>query len=397
MKSVLIAGAGIVGLSTALEMALHGVEVTVLERGTAMREASWAAAGMLAANDPENPPLLAPLSTFSLSLYPDFLQRVEDLSGLEVPLRTSATVQICHPEHTPAAAQLRSQTETLERVPGLHPELQGNLLWLDESSLDPRDLCRALPNAVRAAGVRVIENCTVDAVRVEGRRVMVTTSTADRFATYSADGMVICCGAWSAQSFSLDGKRFDPGLVVPVKGQMLAVRMPAGAGIPSLQVVLRSPDVYLIPRDHPSTPAGADTGRIIIGATVEAAGFDRCIRADATAWLLEKAAALWPPIRSAQVEDAWTGIRPGTFDGLPLIGPMVSADSHPSRVWLATGHYRNGILLAPGTARLVASSMLEGNHDSLRVSMDAFQPSRPLSGKSERVSLTVETGWMQKA
>ena len=385
MKSALIAGAGIVGLSVALELATRGVDVTVLERGSAMQEASWAAAGMLAVEDPENPPLLAPLARFSRSLYPKFLHHVEGLSGQRVPFRTTQTLQICDPAHTPLDAPLLSLAEAAGRVPGLGTSIRGSLLWLDEASLDPRDLCGALPLAARAAGVRVIENNPVMAVRHAQGSVTVSTPGLE----FSADVLIVCCGAWSFGDWSSSYQAEPPvAFSLPRKGQMLSVRMPKHPGRPQLTTVLRSREVYLVPRGD-TGPDGSM--RIIIGATVEDAAFDRSIREDATAWLLAKAAALWPPVREAQLEGAWTGIRPGTLDGLPVIGPVgpgggpVDAEDeglpeHP-RVWLATGHYRNGILLAPGTAHLLASWLLTRERPSL-VDLAPFRPSRFLAANS---------------
>jgi glycine oxidase len=386
VKTVLIAGAGIIGLSIALELAAHGVEVTVLERGMAMREASWAAAGMLAANDPENPPPLAPLAHLSLSLYPAFLRSLAQLSGHRIPLRTTHTLQICHPGEAhnsaarsafPCKSPRLSFAEAARLVPGLGPKVAGEFLWLEESSLDPRDLCRTLPVAARAAGVRLFENCPVDSLHVAHDSVTAITPES----RYEADALVLCCGAWSRSNWSkanADAKfvRADASLCIPKKGQMLSVRMPSGLHIPRLETVLRSPDIYLVPRGSPN--AGADEGLIIIGATVEDAGFDRGIHADATAWLMKKAASLWPPIQEAQLDEVWTGIRPGTPDDLPLIGPVGSGNdaSQVARLWVATGHYRNGILLAPGTARVVASSLLANRIDSPPVDLLPFRPSR---------------------
>ena len=380
MKRVLIAGAGIIGLSTALELAAHGVDVTVLERGTAMREASWAAAGMLAANDPENPLQLAPLAQLSLSLYAAFLRHIERLSADHVPLRTKHTLQLCRPDHIPEGVASLSFAEAAGRVPGLGTAVGENCIWLEESSLDPRDLCRALPIAARAAGVRIVENCSLNFIHTAHDGV--TAITPER--RYEADALVLCCGAWSQRNWTSQNwsiatadRPMDPsdaGLCIPRKGQMLSVRMPA-RHLPRLETVLRSPEIYVVPRG----PASGDSDRIIVGATVEEAGFDRAIRSDATAWLLHRAAALWPPIREAQLEEVWTGIRPGTLDDLPLIGPVAmesSARWEASRLWLATGHYRNGILLAPGTARVVASSLLADRMQSSLIDMTPFQPSR---------------------
>ena len=162
MQRVIIAGAGIIGLATALELAGRGCQVTVLERGKALSEASWAAAGMLAADDPENPLALAEFAHFSRKLYPAFLQRLESLSGIHVPLRT--TLQLAEGP-ADASGQHADNTitpnEAMRRVPGMQIAADQTALWLEEQSLDPRDLCRALAAAVRIAGIELIEDAPV--------------------------------------------------------------------------------------------------------------------------------------------------------------------------------------------------------------------------------------------
>ncbi len=325
-SDVLIVGAGIIGLSTALELAGRGLMVTVLEQGTAMREASWAAAGMLAANDPENPPQLHALSRFSLALYPAFLRKVESLSGLHVPLRTSLTLQGVH---TGASDTRTSHPFIPDLIPGSY-----TFLRLDEQSLDPRDLCLALPLAAQAAGVNLYEQTRVERIERPGPHVQLETSRG----RFTASHYVHCGGAWSG--LPLGPGAFTPP-VSPRKGQILAITLPPN--VPALTCVLRTPEIYLVPR-------GED--RIVVGATVEQAGFDRTITTGATDTLLAAAAALWPPIRTGAVTDCWTGLRPSTPDNLPVI------DCVASGVWIATGHFRNGILLAPGTARVLAQSIL---------------------------------------
>ena len=371
MKTALIVGAGIVGLSTALELASRGVEVTVLERGEAMREASWAAAGMLAAADPENPPQLARLARKSLALYPDYLRNIEQLSGHNVPLRTASTLQLCSPGHADSAGHI-DVAEAQRRVPGLNPEVAGPFLWLDEQSLDPRDLCLALPVAVRAAGVRILEHMASRSIYSETNGITVETAQGP----LSAECLIVCTGAWSDHLPALHSA------LVPKKGQMLAVRLTQS---PSLSAVLRSPEIYLVPRGD---------GRIIIGATVEDAGFDRTIHPAATDWLLERAIALWPPTKDAAIEEVWTGLRPGSPDGLPLIGllapstsergPIGNEETSSNRLWIAAGHYRNGILLAPATARLLADAILDPAVP-LPCELSEFRPNRfapALAGKS---------------
>ncbi|HMD20116.1 MAG TPA: FAD-dependent oxidoreductase, partial [Alloacidobacterium sp.] len=187
---VLIAGAGIIGLSTALELAAQGLRVTVLERARAMTEASWAAAGMLAAHDPENLTELRPLSDLSISLYPDYLNTIERLSGLQVPLRTNHTLLGSGQEH--AFSDALPLPEIARHIPNLNAAGHSFQL-LKEHSFDPRDLCAALPKAAAAAGVSLVEQSPVTTVRSTAHGVAITTPQA----AWSAAHFINCCGAWA--------------------------------------------------------------------------------------------------------------------------------------------------------------------------------------------------------
>ena len=198
---VVIAGAGIIGLSLALDLAAHGLSVTVVERGRAMSEASWAAAGMLAAHDPNHPSPLNQLASFSLALYPDYLAQIEQLSGRKVPLRTKAAIQAIN--DAPAAelssafgkARKLSHAELQAIEPGVQPQHQRFLL-VEEFSLDPRDLCAALPAAAIAAGVTLVEDSPVISIDAESARVVVQTTATAIAATH----FVNCAGAWAESS-----------------------------------------------------------------------------------------------------------------------------------------------------------------------------------------------------
>jgi glycine oxidase len=346
-RHVAIAGGGVIGLACALVLRRRGLQVTVLEAGTAMREASWAAGGMLAVEDPENPSTLLPLSRYSRSLYEAFLQEIEDLSGKRVRLRTHQTVQVVEAVRTGTTGVLLSRDEARRLVPALG-EADHHYLLLEEVSLGPRDLCAALPLAVRAAGVVLREHERVLSVEADGDEVLLSSDAG----TVRADAFVNCCGAWTGTLDPFAG-------VAPCKGQMLVIAQPAA---PHLTRVLRSAEVYLIPR-------GDD--RIVIGATVEDAGYSKQVEPAALAILRKRAAALWPPAMDAPYVESWAGLRPGSADGLPVIG--ASRPQQDSQ-FLATGHHRNGILLAPGTAHAIADLVCG---IAPAVDLASFRPHRP--------------------
>jgi glycine oxidase len=353
---VIVGGGGIIGLSTALELARNGFRVRVLEKGRAMSEASWAAAGMLSANDPDHPAELTRLAELSITLYPEYLSLVEQLSGRPVPLRTQATLVTSraggefHAKETAVCPTLSAQ-EAGRRVPGLATK-DRSFCWMEEPSLDPRDLCAALPLAAAAAGVELQQETEVLAVTSRDSAVEVKTQNG----TMSAGAFVNCCGAWAASVQYSGQERSPAGAVEPRKGQMLAVRVPPPLDLP---YVLRSHEIYLVPR-------GA--GLIVIGATVERAGFDRRVEPLVVERLRAQAVELWPPIASAPVVESWSGLRPGTGDELPLIG-----SAGVPHCWIATGHFRNGILLAPATA-LIVRQLLQGRPPA--VPLAAFLPGR---------------------
>jgi glycine oxidase len=353
---VIVGGGGIIGLSVALELARNGCRVRVLEKGRAMSEASWAAAGMLSANDPEHPAELARLAALSILLYPEYLSVIERLSGRPVPVRTQAAVVASglggefHSHDTVACPALSAQ-EAERRIPGLATDSR-SFCWMEEPSLNPRDLCAALPLAAAAAGVELQQEAEVLAVTSRESAVEVKTQRG----TVLAGTFVNCCGAWAGGVRHAGMERPPAATVEPRKGQMLTVRVPPPLDLP---YVLRSPEIYLVPRGD---------GLIAIGATVERAGFDRRVEPLVVERLRARASELWPPIASAPVVESWSGLRPGTPDELPLIG-----NAGVPRCWIATGHFRNGILLAPATA-LVVRQLLEGKPPE--VSLAAFLPGR---------------------
>ena len=325
---VVIAGAGITGLTCALELQDCGLHVAIVERGTPGRESSWAAAGILAAHDPSNPPQLAPLADLSVTLYPTLLDRIDALTGMRVFFETQWTLE--------AAEGWRHHRTML-------PTLQGpGFRRLPERSLDPRKLVPALRAAAEATGVTVLENTPVRAAYQRGAGVSVRVPEG----VIHAGAFLDCSGAWSP-------------IVSPAKGQMIRVHAPGVMSTGTVgNVAVRTPDVYMVPRLD---------GSVIIGATVEDAEFDRNVYEPDVRHLRAEAAELLPALADAPEIASWAGLRPDTPDHLPILGQT------DTRAFVAAGHFRNGVLLAPATAHLMMQVLL-GMEASLDLA--AFRPDR---------------------
>jgi glycine oxidase len=350
---ICIAGAGIIGLSLALELHYQGIRVTVLDRSASLAEASTAAAGMLAAGDPHNPPRLRPLADLSLSLYPAFLDRLCTLSGIRVPFQTHITLQALPPDVTNPGSELASE-DLIHLLPAIIP---GNhrFIHLDEHSLDPRQLAATLIAAIRATTIDLRPNTAVLATRTLDDAVEIHTPTGVLHTAQFVD----CTGAWASATSHLLNIQ-----VTPKKGQMLAVSLPPSL---PLHLVVRTSDIYIVPRT-----SGPNAGRAIIGATVEDAGFDKTLYPSNIAHLRSLAATLLPPLADTLQLEAWAGLRPATSDGLPLLGALPTHSNH----FIATGHYRDGILLAPATAHVMAQLL---SREAPSIDLTPYSPSRTAS------------------
>lgn len=344
-------GAGIIGLSLARELRRHSLEVLVLERGEPGREASHAAGGMLAPSGDEIPPALLPLALASAKMYPEFVSEVEDESGMKVDLRREGSITFPSPRdiqhHLPADAASISPAELKK----LEPQIARHTgaYFFPEQSVDPRALTTALQKAALHRGVEIASGAPATRIEFQGRgsdSVLVHTTHAQ----YAASMVANCCGAWSSEVSPLSFP------VRPVKGQMLCVAAPKHD---FLRHVVRAPEVYLIPRSD---------GRILIGATVEEAGFDKRVDPPTIQKLRHAAVELAPGLAEVRMLEAWAGLRPGTPDGLPIMGATAAG-----KVFVSTGHYRNGILLAPASAR-VMEQFVRGRKTDCDLS--AFSPAR---------------------
>lgn len=357
-ETVAIIGAGVCGLGIGWRLAQAGCRVDIFDRGAIGRGASHAAAGMLATGVETEPGELAllQLNLRSQRAWPAFAADVEAASGREIGYRDDGTLVIAltrdderhlrfiHDFHRGAGVDvaLIGGGEARQREPYLNPRIPAAVWSPNDHQVDNRALTAALAEAAARAGARLHPDAGVEAVRIgDGRAAGVVVAGE----TVPADAVVLAAGAWSRTVGGLEPAALPP--VRPVKGQMLALQMDPEASL--LRHVLWAPGVYLVPRRD---------GRLLIGATVEEKGFDDTITAGGQYALLDAAWRALPGIEELPIAETWVGFRPGSRDDAPILGP-----GPVDGLVYATGHHRNGILLAPVTADLVSRFVLTGELD----------------------------------
>jgi thiazole synthase len=361
-SDILIIGGGIVGLAIAVDLKNRGASVTVLSRDF-QQAASHAAAGMLAPHAEGIPPSpLLDLCLKSRWLYPEWVRKLEALTGLEIEYNPCGILAPVY-ELPAAIAAPESSAVWLEREamqlyqPGLGSEVVGGWWHPEDGQVDNRRLLDALVQAAQSLGVERYEGVEVFALQQKGGQVEGVLTSQGKF---QAGTYVLATGSWASQLL--------PVPVRPVKGQMLGLRMPRNPYQPlPLQRVLFGPSTYLVPRRD---------GRLIIGATAEEVGWTPHNTPKGIQTLLERAIRLYPAVADWAIEEFWWGFRPGTPDESPILGT-----SSCENLILAIGHYRNGILLAPITASLIADLICEHKSDPLlqHFRWDRFyhQPAQP--------------------
>lgn len=361
---VVIIGAGLIGLALARELAQRGASVRMLETGEPGRAASWAAAGMLAPSSEGLDGAFYELCLASLERYPAFAAALHEETGLDVHLRREGFISPAYDDAGLAfverrAAEARERgfharmlttAQTLQLEPALAP-VRAAALFEHEASVDNRRLGRALRAAVERLGVRIDEGLPWVRLAATYRRVN-GVETASGFVPASI--VVNAAGAWAGTLEGVPEPARVP--VEPVKGQMLALAMPSNL---VRHTIYARHGTYLVPRDD---------GRLIVGATGERVGFDTRVTAAGVQRLLERALRVAPGLKDLALVETWAGLRPGTPDSLPYLGAGAIEG-----YFLATGHLRNGVLLTPITAEVVADA-IEGR--TPRIPLAPFSPER---------------------
>ncbi|MEP7363490.1 MAG: glycine oxidase ThiO [Acidobacteriota bacterium] len=349
-SDVLVIGGGIIGGTIAWRLAQAGAAVELLEAGTWGNEASWAGAGMLApGGEMERAGAGAQLALQGRAQYADYVRELCGSTGRQIDYRECGAVELALGEGEQGVLQARmnvqrqfgissewlnpGQLRTV--VPSLSSAPWAGAAWYaDDAVVNPRELMQALRVACESRGVRVREGTAVSELTCNGSRVEARTMAGD---TYTAESAVLAAGAWSSH-IKLTGA---PSLVksLPVRGHLLQFAMPRGW----LRPIVRHGHTYLFQRTNGSLIAGATTERVDFRREIDNA----CVRE-----IHERAAQLLPDLAAIEPVEAWNGIRPASAQTDPVVGRVGR-----SRLWTAYGHYRNGILMAPSTARVVTAEI----------------------------------------
>ena len=358
---IIIVGGGVIGLSIARELAHRRVsDIVVCDKGELGKEASWAAGGILAPQiEADGADDFFKLATASRDLYPSFAQALHDETAIDVELDPTGTLCVAFNDEEKAELRRRFEwqrraglqvewldSESVRRAePALSPEVRGALRFPDDWQVENRKLVEALIASNQKLGVHLFPECEVTSLSIDRDRIGGVETASGPIA---ARTVIVCAGAWTSSLFPVE--------VEPVRGQMLCFK-------PNPQLarhVIYSSHGYLIPRRD---------GRLLAGSTSEHVGFDKRVTDEGINMIKSMAFEIAPALAGAPLVDSWAGFRPHSSDDLPVLG----ADNNVEGLFYATGHYRNGILLAPITANVIANLLTERRSSIL---IEPFSPKR---------------------
>jgi len=366
---VVVIGGGVIGLTIARALAHRGAgEICLIERASLGHEASFAAAGMLApqaeANSQDD---FFRLACQSRDLYPDFASSLYDETGIDVELDTTGTLYMALTYHDLVEIEKRYEWQTaaglevekltasqaLQLEPCISQSVRGALRFPRDLQVENRRLLSALANSVAKLGVTVLSGTTVESVKIERDEVR-GVHTLRGF--ISCPNVVVAAGTWSSLLKLSQPSEKRAMMVDPVRGQMISF----DARPQLTRHVIYSPRGYIVPRRD---------GRLLAGSTSEHAGFAKQVTAGGISAILQHAQEISPSVSALPIVDTWAGLRPRAPDSLPVLGPCDEIGG----LFYATGHYRNGILLAPVTGELIAEAVVTGVSSPL---LGPFSPSR---------------------
>jgi glycine oxidase len=345
---VIVVGGGLMGCSVAYRLAKDGARVLVLERSIPGAEASSAAAGILGPSVESFENALAlQLGRRSRELHAELADELDELFGVDVGFRRCGVVKLAFDEEERAALDAQASTlrlhgvrcdrwspeELIQEEPAANPDAAGALCIPEDAQVEPKKLLAAVALGAEHDGVTFRSGSTVRGVNVEGGRVR-GVRLGDQ--VIEADRLVVAAGSWTTL---IPGLPFNSETIFPVRGQMIATETRP----PIFRRIVFGAGGYVVTRPD---------GRVLCGSTMERVGFQRGITFGGMADVIRKATQIAPGLRDAAIQEHWSSFRPGTPDGLPLVG-----ETRIEGLFLASGHYRNGILLAPLTAELIAEAM----------------------------------------
>jgi glycine oxidase len=350
---LIIVGGGVIGLMIARAVALHGLKVTLIERGEPGAEASFAAGGILGPQaEADSADEFFELACRSRDLYPALAEALFEEVGIDIELDRTGTLYLAltDQDETEVARRYEWQTraglpvtritpfEARRLEPLIAANIRGALLFPNDIQVDNRRLLSALIAANRKLGVRLVTATEVESIKIVNERVTgVTTSRGP----ISSRKVLLAAGAWTSLISAQPQTSSLPSVkVLPVRGQMICLQTKPRAA----EHILYSPRGYLVPRSD---------GRLIAGSTTEQTGYDKVVTAGGVVEILSHALEIAPSLSSIPISDTWAGLRPRSEDKLPILGPC-----EIEGLFYATGHYRNGILLAPITGELLAEAIV---------------------------------------
>lgn len=365
-SDALIVGAGVIGLSLARVLHKKGFrKITILEKGETGKEASHAAAGMLAVQaETDKPDAFFNFCDESNKLYPQFAEELFDETGVDIELDREGTLYLAFNKADEIHLRERYEwqkkaglnVEKLSAVdvhkfePFVSPDILGGLFFPDDWQVENRKLVHALEKYCELSGIEIRENCDVKSLSIEDGKVTGAETATEKF---RAEKTVLATGAWTSL---IKAGSFRMPEIKPIRGQIVEFQTAKRL----FQKVIYSPRGYLVPRRD---------GRILIGATVEDAGFDKTISDAATGFLRENALEIAPNLANLKIHDQWIGLRPFASDALPIVGEISDVEN----LSVAAAHYRNGILLAPITAKVLADKIANDKDSQF---LESFSPRR---------------------
>ncbi|MGH9818844.1 MAG: glycine oxidase ThiO [Pyrinomonadaceae bacterium] len=363
-SDILIIGAGVIGLSIARELHKKAVgKIIVVDRGTAGHGASWAAAGMLAPqSECDRIDDFYRLCTGSRDMYLDFANELVEETGVDIELDRGGTMYLAFTDHDVAGIRARCEwqrsagleIESLSAVecrtlePAIAEDVREGLFLSNDWQVENRKLIAALIEFTRRNDIAIIENTRINSLLTNG------DARSDDGGTFSAGQVIVATGAWT--SLIKIGEAPLSVEVKPIRGQMICFKQSER----QFKKVICSPRGYIVPR--------AD-GRVLAGATVEDVGFESVNTDEGIRTLRKHAAEISPILTKMRIADRWAGLRPYAADGSPVLGRLL----HAQNLFVATAHYRNGILLAPVTAKIMADAIVDNRHSEF---LQTFGPQR---------------------